>query len=156
ESADALGFHSRYAQSARIQPSPASEEFLPWVRETVRALGIRAIVPSESFLLGLRPALTEFRDLLPFFDPSRLELAFSKADLAFPLEGDPHLPPGLVVESEPPPLEQLVALGRRLWLKADAVHGRGGAPSRVLRVEDPVTARSELGRWLRHYRRVLV
>jgi len=81
ESAEALGLHSRYARSARLQPSPASEEFLPWVRETVRELGIRAFIPSESFLLGLRPALTEFRDLLPFFDPSLFELAFSKADL---------------------------------------------------------------------------
>ncbi|HZW89799.1 MAG TPA: ATP-grasp domain-containing protein, partial [Myxococcaceae bacterium] len=155
-SGDALGLHSRWAQSARIQPSPSSEEFLPWVRETVRALGIRAIVPSESFLLGLRPALTEFRELLPFFDPSLLELAFSKADLASALEGDPHLPPGLVIEGEVPPVERLVALGGPLWLKADAVHGRGGAPSRVLQVDDPVTARAEVARWLRHYRRVLV
>jgi len=156
ESADALGLHSRWVRSARLQPSPASEEFLPWVRETVRALGIRAIVPSESFLLGLRPALSEFRSLLPFFDPSLFEIAFSKADLMLALEGDPHLPPGVVVEGEVPAVERLASLGRPLWLKADAVHGRGGAPSRVLRVDDPTAARAELARWLRHYRRVLV
>ena len=156
ESFDALGLHSRHVRSARVHPSPASEEFLPWVRETVRDLGIRAIVPSESFLLGLRPALTEFQDLLPFFEPSLLDLAFSKADLMLALEGDSHLPPGMVVEREAPPVERLAALGLPLWLKADAVHGRGGAPSRVLRADDPVTARSELVRWLRHYRRVLV
>ena len=156
ESAEALGLHSRYARSARLQPSPASEEFLPWVRETVRALGIRAIVPSESFLLGLRPGLGEFRHLLPFFDPALLQLAFSKADLVSALEGDQHLPPSLVVEGEAPPVERLAALGRPLWLKADAVHGRGGAPSRVLRVDDPAMARAELAPWLRHYRRVLV
>jgi len=85
ESFDALGLHSRHVRSARVHPSPASEEFLPWVRETVRDLGIRAIVPSESFLLGLRPALTEFQDLLPFFEPSLLDLAFSKADLMLAL-----------------------------------------------------------------------
>ena len=156
ESPDALGLHSRWVRSARIHPAPASEEFLPWVRETVRALGIRAIVSSESFLLGLRPALAEFQHLLPFLDPSLLELAFSKADLVSALAGDPHLPPGLVAEGETPPIERLAALGAPLWLKADAVHGRSGAPSRVLRVDDPITARSEVARWLRHYRRVLV
>lgn len=156
ESADALGLHSGWVRSARVQPAPVSEEFIPWVRETVRALGIRAIVPSESFLLGLRPALSEFQDLLPFFDPSLFELAFSKADLVSALGGDPHLPPSIVVEGEVPSLERLAALGRPLWLKSDAVHGRGGAPSRVLRVDDPASARAELARWLGHYRRVLV
>ena len=57
DSPDALGLASRFVRSARVHPPPASPEFLPWVRETVRALGIRAIVPSESFLLGLRSAL---------------------------------------------------------------------------------------------------
>ncbi|MGZ6035267.1 MAG: hypothetical protein ACXWLG_07490, partial [Myxococcaceae bacterium] len=66
ESPDALGLHSRQVRSARVHPPPASPDFIPWVRETVRALGIRVIVPSEFFLLGLRPALAEFRHLLPF------------------------------------------------------------------------------------------
>ena len=156
ESAGALGLHSRFVRSARVQPPPASPEFVPWVRDTVRALGIGAIVSSESFLLGLRPALGEFQHLLPFFDPSLLELAFSKADLVSALEGDPHLPPGLVLEGELPSLEQLDRLGHPLWLKADAVHGQAGAPSRVLRVEGPAEASAEVGRWLPHYRRVLV
>ncbi|HUM09431.1 MAG TPA: polysaccharide deacetylase family protein [Myxococcaceae bacterium] len=156
ESAGALGLHSRFVRTARVQPPPASGEFVPWVRDTVRTLGIRAIVPSELFLLGLRPALGEFRDLLPFFDPSLLELAFSKADLVSALEGDPRLPPSQVVEREVPPVEQLERLGRPLWLKADGVHGQAGAPSRVLRVDGATEARAELGRWLPHYRRLLV
>ena len=156
ESADALGLRSRHVLTARVHPPPSSPEFLPWVRETVRALGIRAIVPSESFLLGLRPALDELRHLIPFLDPSALEVAFSKADLVSALEGDPHVPPGFVVEGEPPPLERLAQLGSPLWLKADAVHGRTGALSRVLRVDDPALARAELGHWLGQYRRVLV
>ena len=156
ESPEALGLHSRHVRSALIQPPPASAEFIPWVRQTVRALGIRAIVPSEFFLLGLRPALDEFRHLLPFFDPSLLELAFSKADLVRALDGDPHLPPGLVVEGELPPVETLARLGGPLWLKADGVHGRAGAPSRVLRVSSPAEAHAELGRWQPHYRRLLV
>jgi peptidoglycan/xylan/chitin deacetylase (PgdA/CDA1 family) len=156
ESTDALGLGSRFARSARVHPPPASPEFVPWVRDTVRALGIRAIVPSEFFLLGLRPALEELRSLLPFFDPALLELAFSKADLVSALEGDPHLPPSVVVEGEVPPVERLSGLGSPLWLKADGVHGRAGAPSRVLRVESAREARRELRRWLPHYRRLLV
>ena len=156
ESADALGLHSRFVRSALLQPPPASSEFIPWVRDTVRALGIRAIVPSEFFLLGLRPALAEFQDLLPFFDPALLELAFSKAELVSALAGDPRLPPSLVVDGELPSLEALARLGRPLWLKADGVHGRAGAPSRVLRVAGAAEARMELARWLPRYRRLLV
>ena len=156
DSPDALGLASRFVRSARVHPPPASPEFLPWVRETVRALGIRAIVPSESFLLGLRSALGEFQHLLPFFDPARIEIAFSKADLVSALEGDPHLPPSVVVEGEPPPIERLACLGTPLWLKADAVHGLAGAPSRVLRVGSAKEARVELRRWLPHYRRLVV
>src|SRR5262249_31440302 len=148
ESPEALGLHSRFVRSARLQPPPASPEFIPWVRDTVRTLGIRAIVPSEFFLLGLRPALAEFQDLLPFFDPTLLELAFSKADLVWGVEGDPHLPPSLVVEGEVPALEDLARLGMPLWLKADGVHGRAGAPSRVQRLAGAAEARAELERWL--------
>ena len=156
ESAEALGLHSRFVRSARVHPPPASPDFIPWVRGTVRALGIRAIVPSEFFLLGLRPSLEEFRNLLPFFDPGLIELAFSKADLVSVLEGDPHLPPSLVVEGRVPAAVDLARLGAPLWLKADGVHGRGGAPSRVLRLASVEEARAELARWLPHYRRLLV
>jgi len=156
ETEDALGLRSRQARSTRVYPAPASAAFLPWVRDTVAALGIRAIVPSESFLLGLRPALEEFRPLLPFFDPAAFEIAFSKADLVCALEGDARLPPSLVVHSTVPPAERLAALGRPLWLKADAVHGRAGAPGRVLRVAGPAEAEDELRRWLPQYRKVLV
>jgi len=156
DSPDALGLSSRFARSSLVHPPAASPDFLPWVRETVRALGIQAIVPSETFLLGLRPALREFQPLLPFFDPTLLELAFSKVDLVWALEGDPHLPPSIVVERDPPPLEHLARLGTPLWLKADAVHGLAGAPSRVLRVARAKEARVELRRWLHHHHRLLV
>ncbi|MGZ6028190.1 MAG: ATP-grasp domain-containing protein, partial [Myxococcaceae bacterium] len=46
--------------------------------------------------------------------------------------------------------------GTPLWLKADGVHGRAGAPSRVLRAETAEEARAEIARWLPHYRRLLV
>ena len=42
--------------------------------------------------------------------------------------GDPHLPPGLVVEGELPPPDRLAPLGGPLWLKADAVHGPRRSP----------------------------
>ena len=156
ESAEALGLRSRWVRSARVHPSPASPEFIPWVRETVHALGIRAIVPSESFLLGIRPALAELQHLLPFFDPALFDLAFSKAELVSALAGDPHLPPSLVIEGGVPPPEALARLGAPLWLKADAVLARSGAPSRVLCVDRPEEAHAELVRWLPHYRRLVV
>lgn len=156
DAGDALGLHSRFVRTAELHPPYASPDFIPWVRQVVQRLGIRAIVPSELFLLALRPALDEFRDLLPFFDPALVELAFSKADLVSALEGDPHLPPSLVVEGAVPTVEELGRLGRPLWLKADAVHARAGAPSRVLRVSGPEQARDELARWLPHHRRLLV
>ena len=51
---DALGLHSRFVRSAELHPPYASPEFIPWVRQVVQRLGIRAIVPSELFLLALR------------------------------------------------------------------------------------------------------
>jgi len=155
-SEDALGLRSAYARSARVHPPPDSADFLPWLRATVQALRIRAIVPSERFLLAMRPALEELGHLLPFLDPALLEIAFSKADLFSALQGDPHLPPGLVVEGALPAHSDLAALGAPLWVKADAVHATDRGPSRVLRVRDAGEGRAVLARWLPHYRRLLV
>jgi peptidoglycan/xylan/chitin deacetylase (PgdA/CDA1 family) len=154
--ADALGLRSRYARTSRVHPALTSPEFFPWLRETLASLGIRAIVPSESFLLALRPHLSELQPLLPFFDPALFELAFSKADLFTHLSGDPHLPKGLVVEGSPPALDTLERLGSPLWVKGDAVHSLTGEPSRVLRAETPQEAQRVVSEWLHRYRRLLV
>jgi len=153
---NALGLRSRYARTSQVHPESTSPEFVPWLEETLASLGIRAIVPSESFLLALRPQLPALQPLLPFFDPALLELAFSKADLFAHLAGDPHLPEGLVVEDSPPSLETLERLGSPLWVKGDAVHSRTGEPSRVQRVETPREAQTVVSDWLHRYRRLLV
>jgi peptidoglycan/xylan/chitin deacetylase (PgdA/CDA1 family) len=154
--ADALGLRSRYARTSRVHPAVTTPEFVPWLEDTLASLGIRAIIPSESFLLALRPQLSALRPLLPFFDPALLELAFSKADLFTRLAGDPHLPDGLVVEASPPSLDVLERLGSPLWVKADAVHALAGEPSRVHRAETPEEARTIISDWLSRYRRLLV
>jgi peptidoglycan/xylan/chitin deacetylase (PgdA/CDA1 family) len=156
EGADALGLRSRYARTAQVHPGLTSPEFVPWLMETLASLGIRAIVPSESFLLALRPHLLALRPLLPFFDPALFELAFSKADLFTRLSGDPHLPQGLLVEGSPPALDGLERLGSPLWVKGDAVHSLTGEPSRVLRVVTPLQAQRVVSDWLQSYRRLLV
>jgi peptidoglycan/xylan/chitin deacetylase (PgdA/CDA1 family) len=120
------------------------------------ALGIRAIIPSESFLLALRPRLAQLSRALPFFDPALLELAFSKADLFARLAGDPHLPAGVVVEGSPPSLHALRRLGAPLWVKADAIHALAGEPSQVQQAATAERAQQVVLDWLPRYRRLLV
>jgi protein-tyrosine-phosphatase len=120
--------------------------FLRWLRGYLAANGIRAIVPSESFLLAVRPAFAELAQRLPC--PPSEEIAYagmSKQDLfdALVSQGAPHLPPSLVVD----PIERLPsslllqALGPPLYVKADAVHARGRAPGVVLKAESAWEAR---------------
>ncbi|HEY3448674.1 MAG TPA: hypothetical protein VGK67_20115 [Myxococcales bacterium] len=157
----ALGLASRFASTRTVCPRYEDPAFLPWLHRYLASNGIRAIVPSESFLLAVRPAFSELARLLPC--PPRQETAYagmSKLDLfeALVSQGAPHLPPTLVVdpiERLPSPL-LLQALGPPLYVKADAAHARTSAPSVVLRAATAWDARALLDRLAATYRGALV
>jgi len=53
---EALGLSSSFASHQVVCPAYDDRMFLPWLSTYVAQHGIRTIVPSEGFLLGVRPA----------------------------------------------------------------------------------------------------
>ncbi|MGC4120146.1 MAG: hypothetical protein QM765_37300 [Myxococcales bacterium] len=157
----ALGLASRFAGARVVCPPYGDAGFLPWLRGYLAEHRIRAIVPSESFLLAVRPVFAELAHLLPC--PRRERVAYagmSKLDLFKTLvaQGAPHLPPTLIVdpiERLPSPL-LLQALGPPLYVKADALYARKGAPSVVVRAASAWEARACLERLAVTHRSALV
>lgn len=124
---DALGLRSNFAARAGPCPPYGDPAFLDWLRGYVARYGIQAIVPSEALLLALRPAIEEFGPLLPFGDdPAILYAGMSKFDLFAQLEGQPHLPPTLLVRdgAQLPTRDALERLGAPLYVKVDGAHAR--------------------------------
>lgn len=167
-SANALGLRSRFARASVVCPPYHSSSFLPWLRRYVFENRVRAIVPSESFLLAMRPSFPEFAPLLTCGAEERVVYAgMSKFELFERLLGEPgagseapprHLPPTLLVEGldRPPSPARLEGLGSPLYLKVDAAHGAPGAASEVAVAHTPEAARGQLARWAPRYARALV
>src|SRR6186713_2336463 len=62
---DALGLLSTYADNRVVCPDYDADEFLPWLRQYIEHYNIRAIIPSEGFLLAVRSSFSEFAHLFP-------------------------------------------------------------------------------------------
>jgi len=141
---DALGFLSNYAHAATVCPAYHDPGFVKWLREYVERTSIRAIIPSEGFLLGLRGSLAEFAHLLPVNTREDLLYAgLSKYNLFQSLtagasEGDAsgNLPPTLLVRPAEglPEARDLEALGLPIYIKVDGCHGRGWREGAVYRM----------------------
>lgn len=139
----ALGLRSRYAERSTLQPPYDSPHFLAWLRDYIAAEGIAAIVPSEAFLLAVRP---DFESLVPLMpvnqDEACVYRAFGKCDVLDAFGDGPansgllaHLPPFITVRDgdEVPNRGALESLGLPIFLKTDAVHSRSGWQSGVVR-----------------------
>lgn len=158
--AAALGLHSRLAAAAAVSPAYADPAYVQWARDYVRAHGIRAIVPSEGFLLAVRPALREFLPLFPLApDEDTLLAALSKARLLEKLlaAGAPHLPKTLLVELPQLPAEaELARLGAPLYVKLDGCHARDGSRGSTHRLESAAAARELMAGLRGRFARALV
>ena len=138
---DALGFYSNHCDKALIAPAFTSEAFVPWMRDTVSRENISLIIPSESFLLGIRSDFAEFVHLLPVpADEPTVYRAFGKWDLCRSMDMAglrENLPPMLLLdEHDPlPSSADLAALGLPLFIKVDGVHARHDAGGDVVRCE---------------------
>lgn len=152
----AAGLASRFNREPTLCPGYRTPEFLPWLRALARERALGAIVPTEGFLLAIRPAFDEFAHLLPLVPPARdLYPCFSKCDVvgAFAGGDDPllaaHVPASVVLRQGDDPRTRLAqaGLGTPVWLKGDALHATREPLSAVRRAatfEEAVAVAGEL------------
>jgi predicted ATP-grasp superfamily ATP-dependent carboligase len=160
---DALGLDSSFAAQRAVYPAYDDPAFLDWLARYVREHGIRSIVPSEGFLLAVRPVFEHYAPLLPLrADPALVYGSLSKSAVVARLLEQPataaHLPPTLLVaERDPEPAEAaLAALGLPLFVKADGADDRFGDANVVVREDSPAAALARLRTLRQRYTRVLV
>lgn len=145
EDADAVGLHSRFAAARVVHPAYGSPQYLPWLREYVRAQGIKAVIPSEGFWLAVHPSIDEFRGLCPDApDPKILYRCFSKCDVAERFDADPdprlreNLPRTWVLHrGDEIPASVRAWRDYPLYLKVDAVHTSTRLDGFIERIDAP-------------------
>lgn len=161
---DAPGLASRFNSDPTQCPEYRSPDFVPWLRSFVRDRALTAIVPTEAFLLAIRPHLDEFAHLLPLAPPADvLYRCFSKCEVleAFLGSDEPnlvmHVPKAIVLRPGDDVRESLVRaeLGVPIWIKGDAVHATQGAAGAVRRADSLDEAVTQAGELLGRYRAVL-
>lgn len=164
---DALGCLSNYARARVECPAYDHPQFLTWFRQCISRHNIRAIIPSESLLLVLRPQYRQFSELLPFSRrQGTVYLGMSKCDVFQMLTESghacsrtrEHLPPSLLVDQSGsiPDQCELQRMGTPLFLKVDAVHSRNTEPSRVYKADSVQEAAARLKELLPRFSKVLV
>ena len=163
----AIGFFSNYLSHGVRCPKYGSGQFVAWLRSYCARHDIRCIVPTEPFLLDIRPAFAEFAGLIPVSaDESIVYDGLSKWELFSKLgsaragraEIDSHLPQhvlalGTSPLSESTALQQLAA---PLFVKADGCHARDTHESIVVTVAEASAAEAQASMLLEHFDRVLV
>lgn len=161
--ADALGLSSNFAANATTCPAYDDPGFLDWLDRYVREHDVRAIVPSEGFLLAIRPAFKRYAPLLPLRpEAESVYDAFSKPAVLTRLLETPdsaaHLPPTLIVhDGDPEPTEaQLQTLRLPIFVKGDGIDDRIAHDNVVTRAESAAEALERIRRLRERYRRVLV
>jgi len=150
---DALGFISNYASATAICPQYANPAFIPWLRDYVKSNSIQAIIPSESMLLAIRPAFSEFAHLLPFSRNEEVVFrGMSKFSLFEALQRNQdnhlsaHLPPTLLLENldSLPSAVQLAQMELPIYIKTDGIHAKTTENGLVIRAPTIDKAYAEL------------
>jgi hypothetical protein len=160
---EALGLRSNFCNKAHQAPAYDSSDFLPWLRGLVQSESIRAIVPSEGFLLAVRPEFARYASLMPIpHDEALVYDCLSKSAVIERLlphaDSCEHLPPTLLWrEGQPlPTAPQLASLGVPLFVKGDGADDRLDGAN-IVRCERSAEAAAASVRQLAHrYRRVLI
>lgn len=159
---DALGLQSRFAANAITHPSYGDPAFLPWLSRYVHVHDVRCIVPSEGFLLAIRPEFERYAPLLPIpCEADRVYASLSKSAVIGTLLSRPetsaHLPPTLFWQdgSPPPGRDEVAALGLPIFVKGDGADARSGGDNLVVREDTLDGAIATIDRLARLYRRVI-
>jgi len=159
---DALGFHSRYSRKALAHPPYEDDEaFAGWLDEILVEESVRLIIPSEGFLLAIRPRFPRFSALLPVpADAARVYSALSKYDLfqqcAAAGLGANLAPFLLVADDGPLSWKELRSLPPPLFVKVDCTYARRGGDGGVFRCENAAAAARKVGELRAAYRAILV
>lgn len=161
--ADALGLQSNFVTRSECCPAYDDPKFLAWLDAYVGAHDIRCIVPSEGFLLAIRPVFHRYALLLPIKpDPELIYGSLSKSVVIARLLETPetaaHLPPTLFIrEGDPLPTEaDLAPLGLPIFVKGDGADDREGNANVVAPENSPAAARARIEVLRQRYTRVLV
>ena len=160
---DALGLVSNFAGRAAHHADYADPAFLPWLAGYVREHGIRCIVPSEGFLLAIRPAFAQYAPLLPIpQDEQHVYAMLSKSAVIASLLAQPdtaaHLPPTLFWQDDQalPAADAVATLGLPVFVKGDGADARSGSANMVVREDSVERAVAAIGRLSGLYTRVIV
>lgn len=161
--ADALGLSSSFAHASVVCPAYDDPGFLAWLAAYVRQHGIRAIVPSEGFLLAIRPVFDEYAALLPV--SSDVDLVYGSlsksvviGSLLETADTAANLPPTLFIrDHDPLPTEaDLQALGLPIFVKGDGADDRHGNANVVAAEHSAASALVRVRELRERYSRVLV
>lgn len=160
---EALGLRSNFTTRGECCPNYDAPDFLPWLDAYVQTHNIRCIVPSEGFLLAIRPAFERYAALLPIRPDSQLVYgSLSKSIVITRLLERPNtatnLPPTLIIgEGDPLPSEnELAALGLPIFVKGDGADDRVANANVVTPENSPAAARLRITMLRQRYTRVLV
>lgn len=161
--ADALGLSSSFAHASVVCPAYDDPGFLDWLRNYVQAHRIRAIVPSEGFLLAIRPVFDDYAALLPLRTDAELVYgSLSKSVVIARLLETPataaNLPPTRFIrDDDPVPDEaELEVLGLPIFVKGDGADDRHGNANVVAAEHSVAGALARVRELRQRYSRVLV
>ncbi len=160
---NALGFHSSYCHLSRVQPPYGDRErYRTWLDSLLAEEKVELIIPSESFLLAIRPYFNQYRGVLAVpGEEERVYSGLSKFDLFKSCRDaglDQHLPPFVLLAGNDPMPEKgsLVALGSPLFLKVDGVYSFNEQGGAVFRCADSAEALCLLPALRQQYQKVLI
>lgn len=160
---DALGLKSNFTHKTHVSPGYDSNTFLQWLDEVIAKEGIRAIIPSEGFLLAIREHFDKYHPLLPLAEKSpRIFDFFSKCAITEELlaseSGRDYIPPSIILNpQDPSPSEDdITRLGLPVFVKVDAIDGIDNSNSAVIRATNPSEALKQIKALRESHRKVLV
>ncbi len=162
----ALGLKSRFAARSGVHPAYADPRFLTWLLDYIGRHSVSAILPSEGFLLAVRPVYDRIAPLMPIGpDEATVYRCFSKFEVMEHFQRAPEgagireqIPPSLLWRAgEPlPSSEKLAALALPIFIKADGVRGIAESKSVVVRAKSVKEAEDALRRLCESYDVVVV
>jgi hypothetical protein len=154
----ALGMRSRFAARGEVHPAYDDRRFLAWLLDYVDRHSISAILPSEGFLIAIRPIYDRIAPLMVYRCFSKFEVLehFQRAPEGAGIRE--HIPPSLLWRAgEPLPSgEQLSVLALPIFIKADGVRGIADKRGVVVRATSVKEAEDATRRVCESYAVVLV